>query len=252
MSKDISDIIEGWEYSPGEVAVRKIIGKDGKEKIQMRLDLGLMQMEISGRPDGKKPYEKESLLEYYKYLTEQHIIKHGSDETFHLNIEDCLKLQREAVQYYYRYLSFFQLEEYELAKRDTERNLRLIEFINRYATSDEEKWLFAQYFPYITMMNTRARATLCIERKEHKEALRIIESGIKKIKNFYKEHEQEEELELNPELTFLQSWKKNIKESAPLSLKEKLEAELEHVIKNQEFERAAEIRDKLEKLSNEE
>jgi len=251
LSKDINEIIEGWDFSPGEVTVRKIIGRDGKEKIQMRLDLGLMQMEISGRPDGKQPYGKESYLEYYKYLVEMHIVKHGTDETFHLNIEDCLKLQREAVQYYYRYLSFFQLEEYELAKRDTERNLRLIDFVNRYATSDEEKWLFSQYFPYITMMNTRAKATIYLERKEHKDALKIIKNGIKKIKNFYKEHEEEEDLELNPEISFLLNWQREIKMSVPLSMTEKLRTELEYAIKNQEYEKAAEIRDKLKKMSEE-
>ena len=252
MSKDINDIIEGWDYVPGEVTVRKIIGKDGKEKIQMRLDLGLMQMEISERPDGKKPYGKESLFEYYKYLVEQHVIKYGSDENFHLNIEDCVKLQREAVQYYYRYLSLFQLEEYELAKRDTERNLRLIEFVNKYATSDEEKWLFEQYFPYIMMMNTRARATICIDRKEYKEALRIIRNGIKNIRKFFKDTDFEEDLELNPEITFLENWEKSIREIAPVPIKEKLENELKHAITNQEFEKAAKIRDKLHKLSEEE
>jgi len=250
LSKDIRDIIEGWEFIPGEVTVRKIIGSDGKEKIQMRLDLGLLQMEISGRPDGKRPYGRESLLEHYKYLVKEHIEKYGSDENFHLNIDDCLKLQREAIQYYYRYLSFFQLEEYELARRDTERNLRLIEFTNRYAISDEEKWLFAQYFPYIKMMNTRARATIYMEKKEYKQALRIVDEGIREIKRFYREYDQEEEEELSPELTFLRNWKKSLEEMIPMSKKQRLEIELKKAIKNQEFERAAEIRDKLKSLGN--
>ena len=78
MSKDITDILEGWEYKPKEISARKIIGKDGKEKIQLRLDLGLLQMEIDGRPDGKKPYGYESLLEYYKSLLKNHIKKYGT------------------------------------------------------------------------------------------------------------------------------------------------------------------------------
>ena len=44
MSFDISDILADWPYEPGQISARKITGDDGKEKIQLRLDLGLLQM----------------------------------------------------------------------------------------------------------------------------------------------------------------------------------------------------------------
>ena len=52
MSKDIAVILNGWDYNPDEVTVRRILGLDGRVKIQMRLDLGILQMEVDGRPDG--------------------------------------------------------------------------------------------------------------------------------------------------------------------------------------------------------
>jgi len=42
--------------------VRTLKGKDGMPKIQLRVDLGLLQMNAEGRPDGKKPFGHESLL----------------------------------------------------------------------------------------------------------------------------------------------------------------------------------------------
>ena len=48
---DIAAILNGWEYDPDDVTVRIIEGLDKKPKIQMRLDLGLLQMEYSG-PSG--------------------------------------------------------------------------------------------------------------------------------------------------------------------------------------------------------
>ena len=39
-------------YEPDQLQVRIIISDDGNEKIQMRIDLGMVQMEILGRPDG--------------------------------------------------------------------------------------------------------------------------------------------------------------------------------------------------------
>ena len=64
-SKDIVPLLKGWDYEPGTINVRKINGLDGRQKLQMRLDLGLLQMELTGRPDGAKPHGFDSLLEYY-------------------------------------------------------------------------------------------------------------------------------------------------------------------------------------------
>ncbi len=53
---DIADAMKGWAFEPGQVNVRLIRGNDGKPKLQLRLDLGLLQMELDGRPDGKRPH----------------------------------------------------------------------------------------------------------------------------------------------------------------------------------------------------
>ena len=65
MNNDISSVLGDWEYAPGELRVRKIVGRDGRAKIQVRMDLGVMQLEWDGRPDGVRPKECASLLEYY-------------------------------------------------------------------------------------------------------------------------------------------------------------------------------------------
>jgi hypothetical protein len=56
MSFDISPLLEQWDYQPGQLVVRKFLGRDGVEKIQLRVDLGLLQMNAQGRPDGKHPH----------------------------------------------------------------------------------------------------------------------------------------------------------------------------------------------------
>ena len=40
MSYDISRLLDQWGYEPGRVVVRRFEGKDGEEKIQLRVDLG--------------------------------------------------------------------------------------------------------------------------------------------------------------------------------------------------------------------
>ena len=73
MSFDISHYLEQWEYQPGQVVVRKFVGKDGREKIQLRVDLGLLQMNATGRPDGKLPFGHESLYEHFQNRLRLHL-----------------------------------------------------------------------------------------------------------------------------------------------------------------------------------
>jgi hypothetical protein len=54
VSLDISTILRDWDFDPEGVTVRTIQGDDGREKVQLRLDLGVMQMEMDGRPDGER------------------------------------------------------------------------------------------------------------------------------------------------------------------------------------------------------
>ena len=88
MSLDISHILKKWPYRPGEVTARRISGRDGREKIQLRLDLGLLQMEASGRPDGERPHGFESLLAYHENRLQRHRDQHGGDEGFSLDEAD--------------------------------------------------------------------------------------------------------------------------------------------------------------------
>lgn len=66
MSPDLTAILQDWPYEPGQINARLIRGDDGEPKIQLRLDLGILQMEAEARPDGQRPHGFDSLLEYYE------------------------------------------------------------------------------------------------------------------------------------------------------------------------------------------
>ena len=50
--QNIDSILKDWGYEPGEVAARVVRGSDGRDVLQMRIDMGLLQLEVDGRPDG--------------------------------------------------------------------------------------------------------------------------------------------------------------------------------------------------------
>ena len=249
MNKDIGPVLEGWDYEPNDIIVRIIKGLDGKEKIQLRLDLGLLQMELDGRPDGKKPHGMESFLEYFEDLAEIHKEKYGIETPFCLDTRDCLRLQQESIQYYHRYLSLMKLGDYQRVVRDTRRNIRAFDLVFKYAKNEEDKVRFEQYRPYVIMMLTRALGSICLEKKDYDQAMRHIQDGIEDIQKFYNKVLRNEELEESFELQFLKSWFEEIKRSKPLSQHEDLKRKLEKAIEMENYEWAARLRDELNGLS---
>jgi hypothetical protein len=248
--KDIMPILQGWEYDAEGVNVRKIIGRDGREKIQMRLDLGLIQMEAAGRPDGERPHGMESLLEYHLERLARYRERHGTDEEFRLTSEECEELRAEGTQYYFRYFSLYHLGDYAGVERDTNRNMRLFDLLRDHAAEEIDRLSLEQYRPYILMMNTRARAHQHLERGQTSRALKQIEDGLRQIDEFA-QFSGREDFKAAAEYYAegLREWADRIRETDPLTAMERrLRRELEQAIASEDYEQAARLRDMIRRM----
>jgi UvrB/uvrC motif len=245
MSQDLRPILAGWEFDPDRIQVRTIIGDDGSEKIQMRIDLGLMQMEMDGRPDGERPEGYESMLDYYEAAQR---VAASAGDVFSLGPDACAILMREGLQYYHRYLSAFQLERYEVCARDTARNLRLFAFVVQHAVRQRDRIEFDRYRPYVEMMHYRARASDALARQDHRGALELIDGGIRAIRRFLDDYGQQDHEGDCPELQFLLQWRKDLESDKPTGPLERLEQQLEVSVKLENYEEAARIRDQIRRL----
>ncbi len=256
VSKDINATLEGWEYDPQRISVRIVKGDDGRDKIQLRLELGLLQMEFEGRPDGRRIDDCESWLEFYERQQRNHEAEHAADEPFLLESDDCQRLLREGVQYYHRYVSFWHLERYELCARDTSRNLRLFTFVRDFARHTKDKLQFDQWRPYVMMMHARAVATPLVVLREYAAALQAIEASIQGIRDFLQEYDQEHNAENCSELSYLLRWQKELQsqteEQMPTVPPDPLtqwNEELRLAIEDERFEDAARLRDTIRRHS---
>ncbi|HXJ61360.1 MAG TPA: UvrB/UvrC motif-containing protein [Verrucomicrobiae bacterium] len=249
MNFDISHLLDQWEYQPGQVVVRKFVGKDGQEKIQLRVDLGLLQMNAQGRPDGKKPFGHPTLFDFYLAKLEQHQSSHdGNDEGFVLKSEDCARLQMEAFQYHHRYICLLQLEDFGGVLRDTTRNLQVFDFVQQFAADDDLAWTLQQFRPQVLMIHTRAIATQYLQTEEFAAALKEIENGIERLREFYEEHGRHDLVPQSAEIIALQHWLEEVDRKRPLTRREQLERDLNEAVKQEDYEKAAKVRDALKKL----
>jgi len=245
VGKDIGPILEGWPYEQGKISVRKIRGREGRPKIQLRLDLGVLQMECEGRPDGEKPYGCDSLLTHFEQLLEQHRREHGTDRDFTIDEKHCGLLRSEAVQYYYRYLSEFVLEEYESVARDTARNLRVLDLCQEYAEEDSDRYLMEQHRPYIVMMNTRARAYLALRDNRPRLARRIVIEGLAKVREAFEGFGQDAQQKGSSEIAALEAMLKDIEEQIPVDPLRQLKRKLAKAVEEERYEDAARLRDAI-------
>lgn len=245
MNYDISGMLRGWEYDPTSVSARWIKGRDGRRKVQLRLDLGLFQMEIEGRPDGTKPRGYPSLLDYYRSVENT---SPQAGKALRLDAEACSELQQESMQYYYRYLSLYALRHFEGVVRDTDHNLGIIELVIRHTEDEDLKWQFMQFYPYVRMMNARARAEHATETKKHEEAVAALQKALDDIQAFWREY-GENEPGGTPEIDLLNDLLGQVRKRKPQSAADRIQEQLDHAIAVENYEKAAALRDRLAELS---
>jgi hypothetical protein len=245
MHVDLDGILGDWPYDPTSINARWIIGKDGARKIQMRLDLGVLQMETTGRPDGRRPYGHETLLAYY--LAREEI--EGADTTgFVLDAAACGELQQEAAQYYYRYISLYALRDLQGVVADTDHALAILELVSRHVEDNELAWQFFQFYPYIRMMNARALAEMAAEGHAYDDAISALEEGIEDIRAFWREQGDEDDEVDSREIELLSDLLRDLRDSKPRSEVDRLQDELSRAIAAENYERAARIRDAIKLL----
>ncbi len=247
MTKDIGPILEGWPHEPGQISVRKVRGEDGSVRIQLRVELGLLQMEVQGRPDGQRPMGFESLLHYYEHHLQRHVEKFGSDEGFWVDPRQCEMLRAESAQYYYRYLSQFVLEEYEGVARDTARNLRVLDFCKKYARQEPDRKAMEQYRPYIIMMNGRARANLALHANRPRMARKVLLDALSGLREFFAALGQEGLYGSSSEVTTLEGMLREVQEKIPPDPLEQLKQKLDVAVREERYEQAAALRDQIAK-----
>ena len=244
MTDDISRILEAWEYEAGELRVRRIESAHGQPLIQIRMDLGIMQLHWENRPDGVRPHESTSLLDYYSRQRDAHATE-GEPEPFTLSREDCWALGQEAMQYYWRRISFFELKEYEKAEIDAVHNLEILDLCGDHGEQEEDRQIADQYRVFVTAHRIQARALTHLESEKHAQALAVIRDGIVEVETILRDQGDLEAMETCTELSFLRDWEQEVDDSRPRSELEQLREDLDEAVEDEKFELAAALRDQL-------
>lgn len=235
--RHIDAILRDWEFVPGEVSARLVRGTDGREVLQMRIDMGLLQLETSGRPDGARPGGAET---YYDYLLA--LAVHEGDE-FLLTEEQCAEVDREFVQYYQRRICWLAMREFRRAVRDADHSLALMDFVR--SCSPDEEWTVSheQYRPFILFHRTQAAALSALEDHGPESAIEQINEGLGCMHGFFDDMDALDRYEDDELVDRLNQLRESLRDHYRIG--RTLNEQLADAVASEEYELAARLRDEI-------
>ena len=238
--RDIDSLLRAWEYRPGEVTARLVKTRSGRQVLQMRIDMGVVQMETDLRPDGRRPNGAET---YYDYLVGE-VIREG--DAFKLSREQCTEADREFVQFYQRRLCWLSLREYRRAARDADHSLAFMDFVREHAPDDEWMLSHEQYRPFVLFHRVQAGALAALEEDGPESAIREINRGLDRFKDLFERYDAADRFTDDELVKRLSDMREHVRQRYDVG--STLEEQLAQAVEAENYELAAQLRDRMRQV----
>jgi UvrB/uvrC motif len=244
MNSDISALLGDWAFNPGAVQARLVEADDGRMVLQIRVDLGLLQLEANGRPDGTRPH---GFPTYLDYLREKADRAERAERPFLLDDDQCDEADREFVQFYHRRVGWLALREFAKAIADADHTLAFMDFVRNHSPNEQYTLAHEQYRGFVVFHRTQAAAALAVHEDKPEAAIDAIRDGLERLRKFFAAHGLEEQFEEDGMVKQLRSLEQSLRTLH--GIEATLHEQLEQAVANEEYEAAARIRDALRKRS---
>jgi hypothetical protein len=235
--RDIDSLLKKWDFQPGEVNARLIKARNGREVLQMRVDMGVLQMETDLRPDGLRPNGAET---YYDYLVGE-VIREG--DAFRLSKEQCVEADREFVQYYHRRLCWLSLREYRRAARDADHSLAFMDFVREHSPDEEWTLSHEQYRPFVLFHRVQAGALAALQEGGAESAIGEINAGLTRFRELFARYDAEEQYSGDELVRRLEEMRESVRQRYEVG--RTLDEQLAEAVRAENYELAAKIRDRI-------
>lgn len=242
---DLTDFLREWPLEPGRVNARRLIGRDERPKVQVRIELGVIQMEIDGRPDGRRPDGYESLLALQRHRMQQYQAQTHASAGFVISDDEARDLRDEAMQFYHRYVALFALGEHELVIRDTSHILEIDELCRQCCRDDADRDAMQPFRTSAITMRARAEAEFAIAARQPKEAIRALERGLEELRIVFQESSHPDAFDQANETQLLRGMRDVLVPKLPSSQRAELHQRIRAAIAAENYELAAILRDEL-------
>lgn len=240
MSSDqnIDHILNDWPFEADGLPARLIKGANGRDLIQMRVDLGILQLEVAGRPDGTRPGGFASYLDFLSNKEIEH-------PDFELDEEACIEVDREFVQFYHRRVAWLRLQRFDKAVQDADHTLALMDFCREHSPCEEWTMQHEQHRAFVIFHRSQASALRAIEEQDPSQAVVTINQGLALIEENFDEMGWEDQFESDELVERLIHLREALR--SDFSIEKPLPEQLEEAVATEQYELAAQLRDELAK-----
>ena len=233
----LDHLFDEWPYEFGEVAARIVRGADGREVVQLRVELGVLQMEVAGRPDGSRPGGCATCLDWLSGKAADKSAAFALDEC------RCAEIDREFVQFFHRRVAWLALRRFDRAVADADHTLALMDFSSLYAPQRVWAEMHEQYRPFVLFHRAQAAALAALEKQGAGSAIAEIDAGSALIHDALLRDQTADEVEQDELLEKLAEMKSAIAEH--YEVQPSLTQRLADAIAAEHYELAAQLRDQL-------
>ena len=237
--QDIDFIFREWPYQAGAIAARLIVAHDGRQLVQMRIEMGVLQMETTGRPDGEKP---RGMATYLDWLRRQAA---AQGEPLVLSDEQRFEIDREFIQFYHRRICCLALREFERAVADADHTLAMMDFVAAHCPDTPWTISHERQRPFVQFHRTQAAAMTALERSGPEAAVEELDGGLAQLREALAGLEDVHRLEDNELVHQLVELKDSLRKEYKLG--PTLAEQLSDAVAAEEYERAARLRDEIAK-----
>jgi hypothetical protein len=249
MRRDLDETIQGWPYEPdpGEVIAREVRARDGRMVVQVRVELGVLQMEVGGRPDGTKPHGFATFLDYLRYRAAgRGQAPGGKAPPWTMGQEHGVEADREFVQYYHRRVAWLTLQRYDKALLDADHTLALMDFVCQHGMDEEYIASHERFRGLVLFHRTQAAAALALERRRPDEAIDIVREGIERLVSHHTQWSEEHDQGGTPNEPLIEQLRvleREIRKN--FAVEKTLREQLDEAVEHEDYERAARLRDQI-------
>lgn len=228
-------LLAAWPFRPGAVQARLVPRVNRRDALQMRIEMGLLQMEIEGRPDGARPGGYETHLDA--------MIARALRPDFEVTELDHQESERELLQFHQRRLCWLALRDFRRAVADADHALQLMNFLARHEGSAERAPTQERLRPLTLFHRAQAAAFAELEEQRPAAALDALNDGVERLRAFFEEFADAEAFESDELVARLRALREELRGQSGLG--STLAERLSEAIAAEQYELAARLRDEI-------
>lgn len=228
MELDLGAFLNAFPYEPGRVNARLVRGEDGREFLQVRVELGVLQLTCEGRPDGLP-----SVLEAVCLAP-----------VGRLDQATCAAMRLELGQLQQRAVAYLAVGEASRALMDANSMLEAIELVSARGSALDREWAESGRFS-VLVLRTRCAASALVALGRPRDAAAAVDAGLGQLRDAAARMGIGGAFDTLGDVVGLRVLRDTLVPQLPPAQRSELEERLRAAVRAENYELAAILRDEL-------